>query len=71
LKIIGLFKPITVIGKTADKKDIILGITIEGKKMTLCNCIESQSSFSNGVFSFIYWVQTILDGIHLENFSTG
>ncbi len=40
---------------------------IDGKKMTLCNCVESQTSFNNGVFSTVYWVQVILVGIHLQN----
>jgi ApeA N-terminal domain 1 len=66
LKLIGLFKKLTDIGKTVDRRDIILGITIDEKKLTLCNCTESKTSFSNGIFSSTYWIQIIIENIHLQ-----
>ena len=66
LKLIGMLKEPKDLN-IIDKRDLILGLTINGKKMTLSNCIESQTSFNNGVFSTVYWVQIILIGIHLEN----
>jgi ApeA N-terminal domain 1 len=63
LKLIGLIKEGTEVGKIVDKRDIIHGITIDGKKLTLCNCIETKTSFANGVFSSTYWIQMIIVGL--------
>jgi len=66
LKLIGMIKELTDVGKTIDKRDIILGITRDGKRLTLCNCVETETSIANEVPSSTYLVEMIIDGIQLN-----
>lgn len=66
LDLIGSFREFGNALSTHQEEDIILGVTSNGKEVTLYKCIEFHSSYSSGFHSSSYRVIVIFTGHHFE-----